>query len=536
MNKGLRRILAAGVCLAMVLGSCGKVDQVGTVSPVEPVSGTEITSQETTVDAEDSSQPEEEETVTTAKKQPGKTVKTTAAGSKSRDTVTTAKVYAPPSNQSGRTNGNSSSGNSGSSGSSSGSHSSGGGSSSGSHSSGSSGSSSGGRTSSGSSGGSSSQRTTSPAEPKSTTTVKTTDAEPKTTTTVTTAAPLPPNATPGEMLAAMSLKQKVYQMFIVTPEDLTGTGTVTSAGESMKAALEECPVGGVILFAANLNSREQTSQLLADMQAFSEIGMFTAVDEEGGTVARCAQKLGTAAFSDMASYGEYNDSDTAYQIGQSIGMDLRELGFNLDFAPVADVNINPANELGRRIFSSDPGVVANMATYVALGLQSQGVSSAMKHFPGLGAESGNTHTDSFVTIDRSVDDLRSSEFIPFAAGINAGVNFVMVGHQITTGFGDNLPADLSHTAVSDYLRGELGFQGIAITDAQQMNTIVNVYGADTAAVMSVQAGIDIILMPASVRTAAGAVIAAVENGTISEDRINESVMRILNKKYERGIL
>jgi beta-N-acetylhexosaminidase len=324
-------------------------------------------------------------------------------------------------------------------------------------------------------------------------------------------------------------------MFIVDPEHLTGASTVTSAGESMKDALAECPVGGVILFASNLESKEQTKQLLADMQAFSDIRLFTSVDEEGGAVARCAQKLGTTSFSSMATYGEVNDSDEAYHIGETLGIDLKDLGFNLDFAPVADININPANELGSRIFSSDPGVVANMATYVALGLQSQGVSATVKHFPGLGAEAGNTHTDSFVTIDRTVDQLRSEEFVPFSAAIAAGVDFVMVGHQITTGFGDNLPADLSRTAVTDYLRGELGFGGIAITDAQQMNTIVNVYGAGTAAVMSVQAGIDIILMPADIREAADAVIAAVENGTISEDRINESVLRILTKKHEKGL-
>ena len=522
MKDGSRRILALATCLIMSLSSCGIVEQFNPSDPLSP-GETQTVTLEATKPADDDGG---EETVSTAVKSSSgsKHTKTTAANGSSKDTVTTAKVYAPPAEQDVRTHSGSSNGGGGNShvtpSPSGGSHSGG------------SGSSSGGNHS----GGSSSQHTTPASESKSTTTAKTTDTDVRTTTTVTTAEPLPKNATPDEMLAAMSLRQKVYQMFIVDPEHLTGTGTVTSAGETMKDALAEYPVGGVILFAANLESKEQTKQLLADMQAFSEVGLFTAVDEEGGTVARCAQKLGTTSFSNMASYGEFNDSDTAYNIGETLGIDLKDLGFNLDFAPVADINIDPANELGSRIFSSDPGVVANMATYVSLGLQSQGVSATVKHFPGLGAESGNTHTDSFVTIDRSVDDLRSEEFIPFSAAVGAGVDFVMVGHQITTGFGDNLPADLSHVAVTDYLRGELGFGGIAITDAHQMNTIVNVYGAGTAAVMAIQAGIDIVLMPADIRAAADSVIDAVESGIISEDRINESVYRILCKKYDKGLL
>ncbi|MDE7138299.1 MAG: hypothetical protein K2O29_07580, partial [Ruminococcus sp.] len=180
-------------------------------------------------------------------------------------------------------------------------------------------------------------------------------------------------------------------------------------------------------------------------------------------------------------------------------------------------------------------VVANMATSVATGLQDAGVCATLKHFPGLGAEDGNTHDDSFVIIDRTVDQLREIEFVPFRSGINAGADFVMVSHQIVTGFGDNLPADLSYTAVTEYLRNELGFDGIAITDAQQMNTISTVYSSGDAAVMSVKAGIDIILMPEDLQSAVNAVCNAVNSGEISESRIDESVIRILNQKYELGL-
>ena len=362
-----------------------------------------------------------------------------------------------------------------------------------------------------------------------TTTVRTT------TTTTTTAVP---HYSPDELIDRMSLHEKVCQMFITSPEGLWGAST--SAGSSAESAVKNYPIGGVILFAVNMESRSQTTGMLSELQEYSfntcHAGMFTAVDEEGGFVARAAQKLGTTAFSNMAVYGDSNDYDTAYNIGSTIGSDLSSIGFNLDFAPVADVNISPENELGSRIFSSDPEVVANMVSGVVSGLQESGVCATLKHFPGLGAETGNTHNDSFVVIDRTMEQLRQEEFIPFSAGIDAGADFVMVGHQITTGFGDDLPGDLSYTAITEVLRDELGFGGIAITDAQQMNTIVNVYGAGDAAVRSVKAGIDIILMPNDLGEAVSAVENAVNSGEISEERIDESLSRILSVKDSLGLL
>ncbi len=374
-----------------------------------------------------------------------------------------------------------------------------------------------------------------PPAPAVTTQAAVTTAPPKTTT----AAPVPADLTPKQLMNKMTLEQKVCQMFMVTPEALTGISPMVEVGQGTANAMKKYPVGGIIYFAQNLNSRSQITAMINNTQNFSKAacgtGVFTAIDEEGGTVARAAQKLGTTSFSNMAYYGQYNDSGTAYNIGNTIGTDLRALGFNVDFAPVADVNIDPNNELGDRIFSSDPEVVANMVTNVSMGMQDAGVSATLKHFPGLGAENGNTHTNSFVVIDRSKDELRNTEFIPFKRAIDSGTDFVMVGHQIVTGFGDDLPCDLSYTAVTEMLRGELGFNGIAVTDAQQMNTICTVYGSGEAAVMSVKAGIDLILMPADLPAAVDAVCRAVRNGDIPESRINESVMRILEKKKEMGL-
>lgn len=335
-------------------------------------------------------------------------------------------------------------------------------------------------------------------------------------------------------IAQMSLREKVYQMFFVTPEQLGGRYPVTTPMD-----ISDRPVGGILCMGANLDTVSQTRNMLTKTQENAKqngIGVFLAVDEEGGKVARCANGLGTTAFYGMATYGARNDYDEARYIGATIGTDLRSLGFNVDFAPVADVDISPTNELGDRIFSSDPDVCANMVSGVVRGLNSSGVAATLKHFPGLGAEDGNTHTASSIIIDRTLDELRETEFVPFRSGIRAGADFVMIGHQQVTAFGDGLPADLSYTAVTELLRGELGFNGIAITDAQNMNTISNVYYPGTAAVMSVNAGIDMILSPTDLDSAANAVIAAVNSGKISEERINESVTRILAVKQRMGLL
>ena len=342
------------------------------------------------------------------------------------------------------------------------------------------------------------------------------------------------------ILSEMTLEEKVCQMFIVTPESLTGDWQTTYVDEPLEQALKKYPVGGVILFSYNLTDGEQAKSLISDMQKITtdtcDVGMFVAVDEEGGFVARCADALGTTTFDDMAVYGAENDRNKAVEIGSTIAKDISSFGFNLDFAPVTDVNIDPNNELGSRIFSSDPDVVGNMASGVVEGLQDNGVCATLKHFPGLGAENGNTHTNDYVVIDRTVEQLRETELIPFKQAIDSGAAFVMVGHQIVTGFGDELPCDLSYKCVTEILRNELGFEGIAITDSQLMNTISNVYSSGDAAKKSILAGIDVILIPANVPEAISAVVDAVNSGEISEERIDESVTRILTQKKKLGLI
>lgn len=341
-----------------------------------------------------------------------------------------------------------------------------------------------------------------------------------------------------DILSDMTLEEKICQMFIVTPEELTGYDIVTESDEVVRLAVENMPVGGLIYFAENLIYPEQTVSMIEDIQEYarssgSGIGMFMAVDEEGGFVARVSDQLGEIN-TGSAAYME--NTDEAYQAGADIAEYISKYGFNLDFAPVADVNINPENELGSRIFSDDPEIVSVMSGAMTEGIQNTGkVSATLKHFPGLGAEDGNTHSDSYTVIDRTYDELCNAEFQAFQGGIDAGADFVMVGHQIMSCTGDNLPSDLSYTVVTEWLRNQLGFEGIIITDSHEMNTISSVYSSGDAAVMAIEAGVDMILMPCDLESAVQEVYDAVYNGYISEERIDESVRRILNTKQKLGL-
>ena len=343
----------------------------------------------------------------------------------------------------------------------------------------------------------------------------------------------------SQLVSGMSLEDKVAQMFVITPEALTGYASVTAAGDTTKAAYESRPVGGLIYMADNLLSTEQTTEMLTNMQniAMERTGLpvFLSVDEEGGTVARVAKNdaYGVTDVGNMSDIGATGDAQNAYNAGVTIGTYLKQLGFNVDYAPVADVLTNPDNTvIGTRSFGSDASVVADMVTKELDGLSSQGVFGVVKHFPGHGGVSGDSH-DGAVTLDKSLEELMQTEFVPFQKAVENGVSFVMVGHiSVPQVVGDNTPASLSQMMVSNVLREQLGYQGIVITDAMNMGAITGSYTADQAAVMAVNAGVDMILMPQDYETAYNGLLQAVQDGTITEDRINESVTRIVKVKLQ----
>lgn len=337
-------------------------------------------------------------------------------------------------------------------------------------------------------------------------------------------------------LDSMSLEEKVWQLFITTPESLTGYTRVTLAGDATKAAIAEKPVGGLCYFAANLVDREQTLSLLGNVQTYAKTKLFLCVDEEGGLVSRAGsnEALGVTHFEAAQVYGQRADMAEVYNVGKTMAQELGELGFNLDFAPVADVITNPNNtEIGSRSYSKDPTVAAAMVSAMVEGLQRNGMISCLKHFPGHGSTETDSHEGKSVST-RTLDELRETEWLPFETGIAKGVAFVMVSHLTNENL-SNLPADLS-PEVMGYLRDELGFTGIIITDSHQMGAITSYYTSGEATVLALQAGVDMVLMPQNLEESHQAVLEAIENGALTEDRINESVLRILTVKYQFGIL
>ncbi len=342
-----------------------------------------------------------------------------------------------------------------------------------------------------------------------------------------------------DILENMTLEEKIGQLFIVELDALDQNDTNKKLTETMKKSLRKYHVGGVVLFARDIKTREQTKQLILDLQDATKIPLFISVDEEGGTVARISsnKKMGTTSFPAMSEIGKTKDEKKAYEVGKTIGKDISKLGFNLDFAPVADVFTDEKNvEIGTRSFGSDAELVAKMVVQEVRGLQEENVSATLKHFPGHGDVSSDTHKG-YVAADNGIKTLRKREFIPFKAGIEEGCDFVMVSHiNINKVTEDETPSSLSKLVIKEILRKELGFKKVVITDAMNMQAITKFYEDEEAAVLAVQAGNDMILTPKNLKKAFNGILAAVEEGEIEEKELDESVKRILSVKLERGII
>lgn len=337
-----------------------------------------------------------------------------------------------------------------------------------------------------------------------------------------------------ETLAGMTLHEKVCQIMFVTPEELTGEDGVTVAGDATRQALENYPVGGIVYFAKNLESQDQVKEMIDNSQKYSSIGLFVATDEEGGVVNRLMDTVGTTYIDSMYYYKDDGD-ETAYENAYTIANDMSALGFNLDFAPVADVWSNPDNTvIGERAYSDDYAQAAELVGNAVKGFNDGGVMCTLKHFPGHGDTAEDSHYSS-AYVHRTKEEIMADEMQPFRSGIEAGAEFVMVGHLIVPDI-DEVPATLSYKIATGILRDELKFEGVAITDSFEMESIADNYSVDDAVVMSVKAGMDMILQPKDMASAVNSIEQAVADGELSEDRIDESVRRILTLKESRGLL
>ena len=359
------------------------------------------------------------------------------------------------------------------------------------------------------------------------------------------------------MLRSMTTEEKITQMLMIAPRYYDGVG-VTQLNEQLRDLFSRYTFGGVILFAQNSVNAEQTLRLTDSLQkANAKSGkpqMLVSIDQEGGYVSRLA--TGTQLTGNMA-LGAIGERSAARRTGVIIGEELAALGINVDFAPVVDVNNNPANPvIGTRSFSDDPAVVSALGTAFIEGLHKEQIMTALKHFPGHGDTGTDSHTG-LPQIQKTYAELQKNELIPFAAGIAAGAEMIMTAHiqypkietatyvSKSTGEEIYLPATLSKTIMTDILRRDMGFDGVIVTDAMNMDAIAKHFDPVDSAALAINAGVDILLMPVAPYSDAGiqglkygiaAITALADSGKISMDNIDASVRRILTLKSKHGLL
>jgi beta-N-acetylhexosaminidase len=341
----------------------------------------------------------------------------------------------------------------------------------------------------------------------------------------------------SQTLANMSLEQKVGQVFMLGFE---GTGL----NASNRALIHGLHLGGVTLFARNVDNAAQLSRLDVDLQTIADpLPLFISVDQEGGLVVRVTD--GATIFPGNMAVGATGDPALARKVADASASELLAMGVNMDLAPVVDVNTNPLNPvIGVRSFGSDVARVSDFGVQTIQGLQSSGVSAVGKHFPGHGDTSVDSHRD-LPVVPHSLDRLQSLELLPFRAAMQAGVDGIMTAHLYLPGIEPqpDLPATLSKTVLTGLLREQLGYQGLILTDALDMDAIKKDRTAAEAAVQAFEAGADMLLIAgitAEDRAHLGdgppALLAAITSGRVSEARLDASVLRILEAKAKRGVL
>lgn len=347
-----------------------------------------------------------------------------------------------------------------------------------------------------------------------------------------------------QAIEGMTLKEKIGQVLMPDFRNWDGEN-VTEMLPEIEQTIMEYHLGGVILFRENVVTTEQTAKLVAAYQKASEkYGLLMTIDQEGGIVTRL--QSGTDFPGNMA-LGATRSTDLSYNVGQAIGEELNALGINMNLAPVLDVNNNPDNPvIGVRSFGGSPQLVADMGIAYTKGLQSTGVAATAKHFPGHGDTAVDSHLG-LPEVPYDKERLMEVELYPFQKAMDANIDAIMTAHVTFPKIDDtkviskkdgteiSLPATLSHKVLTGLMRKEMGFDGVIITDALNMNAIAEHFGPVDAAIRAVKAGTDIVLMPVGLAEVADGLLNAVKSGEISEDRIEDSVERILTLKIKRNI-
>lgn len=347
------------------------------------------------------------------------------------------------------------------------------------------------------------------------------------------AAPAPapaPSAASGpaqSLLSRMTLEEKVGQMLLAGIE-----GTALDA--KAQAMIAGDKVGGIILYGPNISDLPGLVTLVNSLKqtnAGNPAPLFISVDQEGGKVSRLPKEF--AALPPNGTVGLKKEPKLAGEMGKLLARELRAAGFNMNFAPVLDVNSNPANPvIGERSFGSSPGLVSKLGLAEMQGLRSEGVIPVVKHFPGHGDTSVDSHLD-LPVVRKTADQLRKTELPPFEAAVKEQAEAVMVAHILFPELDPDMPASLSEIAVGGLLRQQLGFQGVVITDDLGMGAVAKRFDLGEAAIRAVRAGCDILLVAHGYdkeKLVYDTLLQSVKQGRIAESRIDESVRRILALK------
>jgi beta-N-acetylhexosaminidase len=324
----------------------------------------------------------------------------------------------------------------------------------------------------------------------------------------------------------MSIDEKIGQLIISSYNNI----------DEIIPIIDEYKLGGVILYKNNINTVSQTIDDINRLKTIdNKIPLFISIDQEGGRVNRLPEEMG--AFDSAMSIGNKNNLNYAYESGKKIGVSLNQLGINLDFAPVLDIFSNPLNTvIGERSFGTNPDIVSRMGIQIIKGLHSKNIMATAKHFPG----HGDTEVDSHIglpVVDKTVDELNSFEFIPFKNAINNDIDMIMVAHIILSKV-DNVPSTMSDKVITDILRDDLDYDGVVITDDMSMKAISDNYTIPEAAVESINAGCDIVLIKGvnNAISIINSIKKSLDNGKLTEERIDESLYRILMLKDKYKML
>ncbi len=343
------------------------------------------------------------------------------------------------------------------------------------------------------------------------------------------------------LLRQMTLEDQVGQLLFMSFEFRDDGTPVTTFTDTEREQLRQVSPGGVVLYGMNIRELDQTHQLISEIRHSATIPPIIATDHEGGLVARLNTSGGLPAtvIPRAVTVGQARSRELARELGAVIGAELRSLGIVMNFAPVVDVDTGEADSvMGRhgRAYGTAAIAVAEMASAVVAGMQAAGVSAVVKHFPGHGMASVDSH-DAQATVSSGIDRLRGVDLVPFRASFAAGADGVMTAHIALPAItGTDLPATLAPELLNGLLREELRFEGLVISDAVNMRGLTQHFPEDELAVRAVAAGVDIVLKPFDPPAAREAILAAVHDGQISESRVAASAARLLRLKVRRGLI